>query len=149
LTVPYFTLTNITFGVVGAIFGTFPSVYDRTVGRMSKRRKAEAIFSKLLKEPLTDRRLIKEFLEGIDNKEQKEISKLEAMGGLMFDSPTKSITEWIMAYDANGKILGRLDTKEVSNLFRSNSDRNRNRVAFGFIAMGYSVQIFGLLLGAT
>jgi hypothetical protein len=148
MTIPYFTITNITFGVIGAIFGTFPSVYGRTLGGMSKRRKAERIFSKLLEEPLTDRRLIKEFLEGIDNKEHQELSKLEAMGGLMFEKTT-ALTEWIMAYDTNGKIIGRLDTKEVSNLFRSNSDRNRNRVAFGFIALGYSVQIAGLTLGMT
>lgn len=149
MTIPYFTLTNITFGVIGAIFGTFPSVYDKTVGRKSKRRKAERIFSKLLKEPLTDTRLIEEFLEGIDNKEQEEISKLEAMGGLMFESPTNSLTEWIMAYDSKGRILGHISTKEISDLFRANSDRNRNRVAFGFIALGYSVQILGLLLGTV
>ena len=150
LTVPYFTLTNITFGVVGAILGTFPSVYDKTVGRMSKRRKAEQIFSKLLKDPLTDRKLIKEFLEGIDIKEQMEISKLEAMGGLMFESPTKSVTEWIMPYDTNGKVLGwHIPTKEISDLFRANSDRNRNRVAFGFIFLGYFVQILGLALVMT
>jgi hypothetical protein len=148
LTVPYFTITNITFGVIGAIFGTFPSVYDRTVGATSKRRKAQQMFSKLLKEPLTDRKSIDDFLKGIDNDQYQKVSKLEAMGGIMFESPSKSITEWIMAYDVDGKVLGHIVTKEISDLFRARSDRNRNRVAFGFIALGYSFQILGLTLGS-
>ena len=66
----------------------------------------------------------------------------------MFESPSKSITEWIMAYDIDGKVLGHIVTKEISDLFRARSDRNRNRVAFGFIALGYSFQILGLTLGS-
>ncbi len=64
----------------------------------------------------------------------------------MFEKTT-ALTEWITVYDAQGKVLGHVSTKGVSDFFRTNSDRSRNRSAFGFIALGYSVQILGLVLG--
>lgn len=149
LTIPYFTITNITFGVIGAVFGTFPYVYARTLGRFSWLRKAEQIFSRLLKqEELTDLPSIHEFLKRIGVKEHQGVVKLHAMTGIMFNKEN-TLTAWIQAFDANGTIIGNLDTKEASNIFRGNSDRNRNRVAFGFIALGYLVQILGLALGMT
>lgn len=150
LTVPYFTITNIILGIIGAVFGTFPYVYARTLGRLSLLRKAEQIFHlKLLKqEELTDLPSIHEFLKSIGIKEHQGVVKLHAQTGVMFNK-NNTLTEWIMAYDAEGKIIGNLDTKEASELFRTNSDRSRNRVAFGFIALGYSFQILGLALGVT
>jgi hypothetical protein len=76
---PYFTLTNIVFGVIGAVFGTFPAMHARTIGRISRLRKTEQRFSKLRKEgQLTDLRSIHELLKGIGIKEYQGVAKLEA-----------------------------------------------------------------------
>lgn len=150
MTFPYFTLANIILGLFGAIFGTFPWFYVRTLGRIGRFRKVERqllAFSALGKDgQLTDRSLILELL-GEDNTKREEVARLEVQGGLMFET-TKGLTQWIMGYDSNGKNLGHIDIQEQWNNLRSNSDRFRNRIAFAFIFLGYFVQILGLGLGS-
>jgi hypothetical protein len=113
---------------------------------MNRLRKAERKFSLLKQGELTDLPSIQEFLKGIGAKEPQGIVKLVTMSGVMFNKEN-TLTAWIMAYDASGKILGNLDTKEASETFRDNSDRNRNRVAFWFNSMCYYFNIYVLVLG--
>ena len=79
-----------------------------------------------------------------------EIVKMSLETGVMFGQKgkTRTVNSWITSLDSNGKSNEQIiDTDAVSKHFQDESDKQRNRTAFGFIAIGYSIQIVGLLLG--
>jgi len=157
LVFPYFTITNIGLGIIGAILGTFPEAYEATLGQWNPLLKPARIFDAFSKKnELTDRESIGVFLKsiGLSESQASQVTRVKLEGGVMFMSEERSSTSWLTLYGENtgvvgDKIVGRIDAGDVSRGLGGSIDKTRNRLAFGFIFLGYVVQVIGLAIGAT
>ena len=139
------SLASITLGLVGAMFGAFPEFYRQTVGKASKLEKAGKIWSELVdKRELTDKESIDKLLGALEIP-IANVSTLKFETGVNIGQ-VKTVTAWVSQWDSDGKMLPNyIDVSVVSSLLREREDRQRNRWAFGFVALAFVSQAVVLL----
>jgi hypothetical protein len=140
------TLTDILLGLTGAVLGSFPSTFEKSIGRLGTDAQTRRLWGRLTNAgELTDNKDVQRLISGLGI-EDPQVFRLKVETGMNFAQP-RTLTRWVSQWDSGDKVLPNiLDMDAVDTEIEHDETSRRNRWAFGMIAIAYAIQVLALFV---